>query len=318
MFFSFHIHLLQLFLFIPSPPSELHNPFDISFVNLPRVLPSCGTDRVNNIYLTRKYVVPTVERVFKEENILLKQNVTYQNDGIQCILDGYNAQHKIGYIWLDTDNLARDTWMEEWEYSASKRRNDYDFKLKKIQNIIGLVKSVRGGHYAFSKMQTLLDSALVLQDMCAQEQMFDALLETGKIVDSYRIYRPHFKAIREQLPQALSEFYFQGKRELYDEMIQWYDQHTVSMEDLRLLVKKMEQKELFIAFISASDAAYRIGRYRYGYYSYAQAHQDSLKKIENKQLRQQYQDQIEREALAIPIADLTDRTEGFIKWRQQQ
>ena len=84
---------------------SLINPFPFVMTGLPYQPPSYGTGLPSRIQAEEARRV--IEEAFEKEGVELQKNYPVNKDGVKVTTNGYNEDLKIGYIWMDWDNLKR-------------------------------------------------------------------------------------------------------------------------------------------------------------------------------------------------------------------
>ncbi len=93
----------------------VQNPFNEESANLPYYTEECTTEFP--YFLDRELVQKEIVAALKRKGILLKSNYLFQKDSVSVLLDGYDLNNRIGYIWIEEDNLEFDlvdySWVED-------------------------------------------------------------------------------------------------------------------------------------------------------------------------------------------------------------
>jgi len=92
----------------------IENPFVFEQLNLPFVTSTHGLGRYSR--LKSEEARETINKIFREAGIALEADYPYKKNGINIKLDGYDAKRKIGYVWIDDDNLGAGMLREWWNY----------------------------------------------------------------------------------------------------------------------------------------------------------------------------------------------------------
>lgn len=82
----------------------LGNPFPFESMGVPYIPASFGTGLPSRIKSEDAREV--INKVFKEEGLKLEQQYMYNKDGVKVLLDGYNPELQIGYVWVDYRNMG--------------------------------------------------------------------------------------------------------------------------------------------------------------------------------------------------------------------
>ncbi|WP_442505988.1 hypothetical protein SH528x_004808 [Novipirellula sp. SH528] len=97
------------------------NPLCVAVSGLPHQTSPYGTgvpDRVDGDLARR-----VIERVFASAGYNLRPNVPYDNDGVAFVVDGYDAQNRVGFVVGDWSNLDDDA-IVSWMSSRRTARGD--------------------------------------------------------------------------------------------------------------------------------------------------------------------------------------------------
>ncbi|HWB12241.1 MAG TPA: hypothetical protein VG826_23640 [Pirellulales bacterium] len=94
----------------PSGQPTAGSPFLLANTGLPHVSSMFGTGAPN--YLDDDLAREAIERVFRESGYHLHRRCQYDRDRITFLADGYDPEHRVGYIYADNVNLDHDA--TEW------------------------------------------------------------------------------------------------------------------------------------------------------------------------------------------------------------
>jgi len=83
---------------------SLFNPFLYENLGIPYSPPTCGNGLLS--YISKKDAREVINKVFEEEGIKLQENYYYKSDSITTVVDGFNPDLNIGYIWLGRDKMG--------------------------------------------------------------------------------------------------------------------------------------------------------------------------------------------------------------------
>jgi len=84
--------------------NSLFNPFTFKRLSVPFMTAMFGTGMPERLKSNEARTV--INRVFEEEGINLEKNYYYKKDSIKVILDGFDADLNIGYVWVDWDKIG--------------------------------------------------------------------------------------------------------------------------------------------------------------------------------------------------------------------
>jgi len=90
----------------PPPPKE--NPIKFEELGFPHTYAMFGTGMPAR--LDRETAVGIIDSLFKENELSLKKDQPFSQDGIAFNATGYNEKLGIGYVWLDGENTAPDCY----------------------------------------------------------------------------------------------------------------------------------------------------------------------------------------------------------------
>ncbi|MFK7904873.1 MAG: hypothetical protein AB8B69_07105 [Chitinophagales bacterium] len=98
-----------------SPKITVQNPFTQENADLPYYTEECSTEFP--YFLGREWVQAEIASILKQKGISLEQGYLFQKDSVSVVLDGYDPKNRMGYIWINEDNLEFDlvdySWIEE-------------------------------------------------------------------------------------------------------------------------------------------------------------------------------------------------------------
>lgn len=83
---------------------SLVNPFTFENLRVPYRPASFGTGMASRLKGDEARAV--INKVFQEEGIDLEKNYFYKKDSISVVLNGFNADLNIGYVWIDRDKMG--------------------------------------------------------------------------------------------------------------------------------------------------------------------------------------------------------------------
>ena len=107
----------------------LGNPFTFEKMGVPYIPASFGTGLPSR--LSESDARGIIEKVFDQEGLDLEKEYIYHKDGVKVKLDGYNAEMKIGYVWVDYSNMGVGM-VNRYNYSATS--SYYKNPLENIKN----------------------------------------------------------------------------------------------------------------------------------------------------------------------------------------
>ena len=120
-----HIFFLFFIVFAScNRKAHLENPFTGDELYLPYDIDECGVGLP--IVLEKKSVNKALFTNFERKGIPLEQKYLYEDENISFLVDGYNAEKKIGYIWiteacLEADAISNNI-IENFKYSMEAGR----------------------------------------------------------------------------------------------------------------------------------------------------------------------------------------------------
>jgi len=109
------------------------NPFIVKHTGLPYRAPSCGNGMPSRI--SPKLAQEVIEEVFAEEGVLLQKNYAIEKEGVKLIVNGYNEQLKIGYVWMNAENLVQgNAYVTEMDLHYYSNNNNTDSQQRVLQS----------------------------------------------------------------------------------------------------------------------------------------------------------------------------------------
>ncbi len=112
---------------------SLFNPFPFERLGVPYMPAFFGTGMPSR--LRGEEARATINQVFAEEGINFQENYHYKNDSISVVLDGYNPDANIGYIWLDWDKMGNGMVMNNIYYEEVINKCFLTYKVNQIHDL---------------------------------------------------------------------------------------------------------------------------------------------------------------------------------------
>jgi len=127
-----------------APQDSLSNPFSFESMGVPFMPAMFGTGMPSR--LTSEEARETINRVFREEGIKLKSNYKYKQTDLNVTLDGYDANQKIGYVWVDYSKMSAGM-VDGWVVSPYRNHHDAEIAIildekKYVTNSIDFLQSM--------------------------------------------------------------------------------------------------------------------------------------------------------------------------------
>ena len=102
-----HIFFTLFIIFVScNRKAQLQNPFTGDELDLPYLIEECGT--YHPTFLEKKNVNKALFEHFERKGVPLQEEYLYEDENISFLVDGYNVEKKIGYIWITATCLESD------------------------------------------------------------------------------------------------------------------------------------------------------------------------------------------------------------------
>ena len=112
---------------------SLENPFTEQMTGLPFRPASFGTGLPSR--LGREESIDVINRVFREEGIVLDSMVNLEKDGVVVKADGFNKEKKIGYVYIGYNRIGEGTMINNYNYYKTRKFNDEYVTPKRNNNV---------------------------------------------------------------------------------------------------------------------------------------------------------------------------------------
>ncbi len=120
------------------------NPFTKEMTGLPYMPASFGTGLPSRV--RREDAIGVINRVFREEGIVLESMVDVEKDGVVVTADGYNEEMQLGYVFIDYGRLGEGTVLGNGFSRKERKFNDNSKKETRYPNIKNY-KDKEGSNY---------------------------------------------------------------------------------------------------------------------------------------------------------------------------
>jgi len=194
-------------------PTEIHkdslqNSFTMENAGVPYMPASFGTGLPSR--LVREQAISVINKVFTEEGVLLKEDVSFDNKKAQFIADGYNEDLKIGFLWMDYNNFGEGmvTGGRYYDRSYAPKKTSetlkeqYDFYVRRTEQRIRVLRTDNRAHSA--AFYTFLENDFeTLTDRKKEKQFYNQYLnyriQSDLLSKSYLLDRSYVKTIKEKI-----------------------------------------------------------------------------------------------------------------------
>ncbi len=231
--FNYMVFLLFVMLFQTAcsqkKVDQTKNPFTFEKTGLPHQTFFCGvglpdlisTDLAENV----------IGQIFKENGFQLTKNYLYQKDSSSFILNGYDKNHQIGYVYLDYGNLEDDgiiPWEEDSfamfneSFEEPNRTSPKIAKEREFQNLKAWLASQSGAN--IKNMINYMNRNL----LASEKELVAAVKKTN------------------------DEKFL---RSAYIKLYQKQKKYTLSLNEIKRTIKNEGKGGVFIAVISVYDKA---------------------------------------------------------------
>jgi len=107
-------------------PSAPHNPFSLAATNLPYTPVMFGTGLPAR--LKRQEAIQTINHAFAAEGLAVNYDTLIEANGVRLYANAYNAEHHIGYVWIDYTNMGPGTSRKIAGYKPVKPESLKEYK----------------------------------------------------------------------------------------------------------------------------------------------------------------------------------------------
>lgn len=171
--------------------AHLQNPFTGDELYLPYYIEECGSELP--IILEKAAVKKALFAHFERKGIPLKEKYLYEDENISFLLDGYNAEKKIGYIWITEACLEMDA-MENMIIEDLKEAGE--FKMYGNQDSLSFYQNIdtlEQMFYVPPKVGLSLTEVKYILDKQEKGEVFIALI--NHFDERYSLFDDHLHKI---------------------------------------------------------------------------------------------------------------------------
>lgn len=182
------------------PVADSGNPFPLAAMHLPYTPVMFGTGLPSR--LDRQTAIETINKVFQEE-LPVQYDTLVQANGISVIANAYNTEHRIGYVWVNYDNMGAGTVQEtDFNYHSVL---SYDKQVEVIETRIG---------YQWQQYSTNTEQFLKqLRNRKTKPALVLAEELSGHLTEENRLNKPAFQTRFLQYERANNLAHYQGEEE---------------------------------------------------------------------------------------------------------
>jgi len=193
----------------------VQNPFNEENADLPYYTEECGSE--SPYFLDREWIQTEIISTLKQKGILLEQDYLFQKDSVSVVLDGYDPKSRIGYIWINEDNLEFDLM----DYSSVE-----EVILKEVQE---LYESNPNENLSFAEAEYFFEKQ-------RKGELFVALI--NNLNPKYNLDFYDLKGYRDS-PKMQRKYHQSDDKDYYDSVTKFKQKKLV--KKMRNLVRDMER-----------------------------------------------------------------------------